>query len=105
MRRLCALSAAGFLAIAMLGMCGCGKRDDVAGAAPSRASDPVPVTLETSRLQDVQRAVQVIGTLYGDEETTISAKVSGRITNIFKDIGDRLAPGDALAQIDKTDYE
>src|SRR5690606_6413584 len=51
------------------------------------------------------RTVSVVGTLYGDEETTISAKVPGRVRQILADVGDRVSPGEALAEIDPVDYE
>lgn len=53
----------------------------------------------------MQRAVDITGTLHGQEEAAISAKVGGRIVDVFKDIGDRAAPGEPLAQIEQTDYE
>jgi multidrug efflux pump subunit AcrA (membrane-fusion protein) len=43
--------------------------------------------------------------LFGQEDTYVSNKVPGRITNIFKDIGDRVAPGETLAQLLTNDYQ
>ena len=70
-----------------------------------KAPQPVTVTVQPAVLQDVLRTVPVIGDLRGDEQTTISAKVPGRIAQIFKDVGDRVALNEPLAQVDKTDYE
>src|SRR5439155_16819517 len=69
------------------------------------ADQPVPVRLAPARAGPVQRHVDVVGTLFGDEEATVSAKVPGRIVRIARDVGDRAAPGETLAQIDKTDYD
>ena len=85
-----------------LALTACDRKE---AAQQHKASDPVAVMLAPTKLQDVRRTVEVVGTLYGDEEATISAKVSGRITDIHKDVGDRLAPNEPLAQVDKTDYE
>jgi multidrug efflux pump subunit AcrA (membrane-fusion protein) len=66
---------------------------------------PVPVVVQVPVSLPVQRSVDVVGTLYGEEDATISAKVSGRITAIYADVGDRLPPGKMLAEIDQTDYQ
>jgi membrane fusion protein, multidrug efflux system len=72
-----------------------------ADAAPER----VVVTLAPLVSNDTERRVAVVGTIYGDEETTVSAKVAGRVQHIFKDMGDRCKGGEPLAQIEPTDYE
>jgi multidrug efflux pump subunit AcrA (membrane-fusion protein) len=69
------------------------------------APEAVPVGVVPARADAVQRSVEVIGTLYGQEDTYISNKIPGRVTNIFVDIGDRVAPGQALAQLLKNDYQ
>lgn len=83
---------------------GCGKEDTPA-AKKNDAPEVVTVSLAPTRIAPVERTVEVVGTLYGDEEATISAKVAGRVTEIFRDVGDRASDGDPLAQIEKTDYE
>jgi RND family efflux transporter MFP subunit len=65
----------------------------------------IVVTVSPVTLRPVQRAIDVVGTLHGDEEATISAKVSGRVVEILHDVGDRLAPAEPLARIDRTDYQ
>jgi RND family efflux transporter MFP subunit len=72
-------------------------------AAPTTA--PATVSVATVVAAPAQRSVQVVGTLHGDEETTISAKVSGRIVAVMHDVGDRVKPGQPLAQIETRDYE
>jgi len=49
--------------------------------------------------------LEVTGTLFGTEEATISAQVPARVVAIARDVGDAVAPGDVLAQLDPTDYE
>ena len=46
-----------------------------------------------------------MGTLYGQEETVVSAKVPGRIIALYKDIGDPVAPGEPLVQLKQNDYQ
>jgi membrane fusion protein (multidrug efflux system) len=82
---------------------GCEKKN----ATPTQAkvTEAIIVSLVPSRVEPVQRSVSVVGTLFGDEEAIISAKVPGRVVQIMRDMGDRASAGDMLAQIDKTDYE
>jgi multidrug efflux pump subunit AcrA (membrane-fusion protein) len=91
--RLCALGAV----VVLVALAGCKRQS--AGQQQGKPSEPLVVTLQPTRLADVQRTVDVVGTLYGDEEATISAKVAGRITQIYKDVGDRVALNEPLAQL------
>jgi multidrug efflux pump subunit AcrA (membrane-fusion protein) len=65
----------------------------------------VAVSVAPTRFKTVQRSIDVTGSLNADEDATISAKVPGRIAQIFKDVGDRAGFSEPLAQIDSTDYE
>lgn len=86
---------------------GCEKSADAHRPAATQpaAAEPTAVTVAPIVRQSLDRTVDFVGTLYGDEEATISAKVAGRITEIDKDIGDRVEAGGKLAQIDPTDYK
>ena len=70
-----------------------------------KEAPPVEVSVLPVRLGQLQRYVDVTGTLHGEEDASISAKVSGRVVAIRKDVGDRVAPGEVLAELEKTDYE
>lgn len=66
---------------------------------------PVEVRVAPVMRRAVQRGIDVTGTLYGDDEAQIAAKTSGRVAAVPKDVGDHVAAGELLAQIDRTDYE
>jgi len=75
-------------------------------AATSSDTPPeVAVTVEKPEHRELPRVTQATGTLFGDEETTISAKVEGRVVEVLKDLGDPVMPGDALVRVDPTDYD
>lgn len=99
--------AASVLSTALLSVvaltAGCGKAADSPKQRPDAA--PVSVTLCPVEHRGVVRTIDVVGTLLGDEQATISAKVPGRIGRITKDLGDRAGAGEVLAEIDTTDYE
>jgi RND family efflux transporter MFP subunit len=93
------------LSVALLPIiAGCGKKSEPAGK-PTGEKSAIPVTLVPVARMNVDRSVEVVGTLFGDEEITVSAKVAGRVVSINADIGDRIAGGAVLAQIDPTDYQ
>lgn len=77
--------------------------------APSGAekASPAPVAVEVAvvRVREFTRTIRATGTLFGDEEATVAAKVSGRIVAVAKDLGDEAQPGEPLLTIDPTDYQ
>lgn len=95
------IAAALFAVIAL--PLGCGKKSE--DAAQKKAPEAIAISMAPARLQSVQRTIDVVGTLYGDEEAQLSAKVAGRITRLFADVGDRVDAGTTLAQTDPIDYE
>jgi multidrug efflux pump subunit AcrA (membrane-fusion protein) len=85
---------------------GCDKREDRAAAASGAAGrEAVPVAVRPVTVRAAQRSVEVTGTLFGEEEVTISNKVPGKVVATYKDVGDRVAPGEELAQLLRNDYE
>lgn len=74
--------------------------------APATASaPPVAVVLQQVRVQPLQRTVQVVGTLHGDEEVVVAAKVAGHVAVVEHDVGDTVVAGTVLARIEADDYE
>src|ERR1043165_7279190 len=74
-------------------------------AKKTTTAPPVPVILKGAGVQEVQRTIEVNGTLWADEDVTISNKVNGKVIGIYKDVGDHAEPGEPLAQLLKNDYE
>ncbi|MFQ3592307.1 MAG: efflux RND transporter periplasmic adaptor subunit, partial [Gemmataceae bacterium] len=63
----------------------------------------VPVTVATVETRPVERWVGIVGTLEGYEEVAISAKIEGRIARLYRELGDTVAPGEKLADLEDTD--
>lgn len=76
------------------------KVESVAGATAA-----VPVSIASVEVRAVRRRVSVVGTLRGFERITITPKVEGRVQAIHFDVGDRVAPGTSLLELDPTDYQ
>jgi RND family efflux transporter MFP subunit len=96
---MCRLLVIGLTSVCFIAGC------DKPAKGREQKAEAMAVSVAMSTVAPVQREVEIVGTLYGDEEATVSAKVPGRIIGVLKDVGDRAAGGEALAQIDKTDYE
>lgn len=58
------------------------------------------VTVEAAQVRDVRRQVDVVGTLAAREEVVISAEVAGRVSRLVHDLGDRVAAGEPLLELD-----
>lgn len=84
-----------------VGAAGCGRDE----ATSSETTPEVAVSVAAPVRRELPRFTQVTGTLFGDEETTIAAKVEGRVVEVLKDLGDVAMPGDPLVRVDPTDYE
>lgn len=83
---------------------GCNRSEQPKGDA-RRQTAPVAVTVQPVRVEPMQKWVAVVGTLHGQEDATITAKVSGRIAEIRHDVGDQVQPGQVLAQLELQDYD
>lgn len=92
---------AALLCVGALGVAACGQDE----ATSSETPPEVAVTVTTPVRRELPRFTEVAGTLFGDEETTIAAKVQGRVVEVLKDLGDVATPGDPLVRVDPTDYE
>lgn len=93
---------------AVAGIWGCHSKREVPHGDRAQNGQPaeveVPVTVSPVEVRSVQRRVAVVGTLNGFERITVTPKVEGRIQTINFDVGDRVAPGSILLELDPTDY-
>lgn len=74
-------------------------------AKEARDASAVAVTVEPVSHRTVQRTVEALGTLYGFEEVTISARIEGRVNELRHDVSDLVKPDELLIVIDPTDYD
>ncbi|MBZ5496523.1 MAG: efflux RND transporter periplasmic adaptor subunit [Acidobacteriia bacterium] len=87
--------AAAFLVL--LSASGCSR------PGPTVTADPgTPVVVQAIQVQPekVQRTVELVGTLEGEHEVTVSSEVSGRVLAVRADLGDHVTQGQALVEID-----
>src|SRR5215510_10898937 len=59
------------------------------------------VKTEPVRQESVRRTLEVVGTLAAEDQVTVSSEVDGVVRRVLADLGDRVASGQALVEIDR----
>lgn len=75
-----------------------------AAAKAAKAAEAVVVTVVSAMTRPVERRVRTVGTLHGFEEIEVSSLVDGRVARVAHDVGDIVAPGETLLEIDDADF-
>ena len=88
--------------IVLVGCAGCAPKSETATYAEAL---PVVVTVAPVESRSLDRTVSAVGTLNGYEEVVLAPKVDGRVVAIRADVGDVVAPGSTLLELEATDYE
>jgi multidrug efflux pump subunit AcrA (membrane-fusion protein) len=83
---------------------GCETKPTPSGA-PAPKREPIPVTTASPLPANFPLLVETVGTLFGQEESTVSAKVEGRVIAVHADLGDHVLPDQPLASLDPTDFQ
>ena len=75
--------------------------------ATVRAKPDAQIVVRAVQVQPepIQRLVEVVGTLTGDREVTLSSEVTGRVIAIHADLGDRVSNDQVLVELDTTQYQ
>ncbi len=84
---------------------GCSREQSAKGAPAGGKEQTMAITVAPVEARDVQRRVEVVGTLEADEEVTVYAQVSGYVEKIPVDLGDRVKEGQPLLQLDQADFK
>src|SRR5262245_1541485 len=59
------------------------------------------VKTESVRQESVRRSLDVVGTLAAEDQVTVSSEVDGVVRRVLADLGDRVASGQALVELDR----
>ena len=90
------------LGITVLVSCGKGDRSKASGKAEMAER---PVRVARAEVRAMPRLIHVNGSLAAQEQSTLSAKVTGRLERLSVDIGSVLRQGELVAQIEPRDYD
>lgn len=73
------------------------------GPTGQRSTGPLPVESLVLQPEQVERVVELTGTLAGAEQVTVAAEVDGKVARIRADLGDRVASGAPLVELDSAE--
>jgi membrane fusion protein (multidrug efflux system) len=79
---------------------GCEPASNPQAVAAEAKQVVVPITAVAVTVRPSARLVNFVGTLYGNEEVTLSSQVEGQIKSLRVDLGDHVTAGQVLAEID-----
>ena len=85
---------------ACLALCAARARGPTTALAAEGTAVAVPITVAAVIVQPSPRLVNFVGTLYGNQDVTLSSQVEGQIKSLSADLGDHVEAGQVLAQID-----
>jgi RND family efflux transporter MFP subunit len=77
---------------------GCTDSSAEQDGGPKRAAKPIKT--EAVRQESVRRSLEVVGTLAAEDQVTVSSEVDGVVRRIRADLGDRVASGQPLVELD-----
>ena len=83
----------------LLGGCSRGKSQEAAPQASTEQA--VTITTRPVETREVKRTVEMVGTLSGWEEVTVSNETAGTIEKILVDLGDKVKRGQLLIRLDQ----
>ncbi|MBA4019224.1 MAG: hypothetical protein C0483_18820 [Pirellula sp.] len=78
--------------------------EQAAASAAAKKPEAVAVTVALATARPIERRVRTVGTLHGYEEIEISPLVDGHVRRVLHDVGDVVAPGEPLLEIDDADF-
>jgi len=94
------LCPSGLLILAAVSLSGCteggvaGKTADTRPSAKEIQVTPVPVQIKA-----FHRNVEAVGSLFPQEEVTVSSEVDGKVDRVFVDVGDRVDAGQPIVGV------
>ncbi len=91
------------LILLSFGACSRAKQQELASA--NSPSDPIEVKTGTVVERNVERSVEVVGTLKADEEVVVSSEVKGIIEELPVDLGSVVRRGQVLARIAQKEFQ
>jgi len=83
---------------------GCSKkRDTVAAASETAPEFAVSVKVAPVVRSDIRSIIRAVGTVQALNQAKVSSKIAGKVEKVMFDVGDRVAGGSCLVQLEKTD--
>jgi RND family efflux transporter MFP subunit len=85
---------------------GCSQKEPgaaTAGKVDTRAST-LAVSIFNVKPESIHRTVELVGTLEGKQEVTVSSEVAARVSAVRADLGDLVKEGQPIVELDSTEF-
>src|SRR5690348_15055534 len=76
------------------------------GGVPGKATEAAAATKAVQKVgglpvefKDLRRNVQAVGSLFAQEEVTVSSEVEGKVDSVLVDVGDRVEAGQPIVRV------
>jgi RND family efflux transporter MFP subunit len=91
-----------FFLLSCLTFSGCSKQTNMVAAGP----EPV-ISLNAFQVQPekIVRKIELVGSLEGQQEVTLSSEVAAKVVAIHADLGDRVQKGQVLVELDAREFQ
>lgn len=83
----------------------CARGEPEKMANPGSTPNPVEVRAAPVEVRQFRHNVEAVGTLFPNEEVTVSAEVEGRVEEVLADVGDRVTRGQPLVKISPVELQ
>lgn len=90
-----------FLSLLVFTLPSCSRDSSQKAATPPASPQAIVITTKPVETRELQRTVEMVGTLGGWEEVTISNEMPGTVEKILVDLGDRVKKGQLLVRFDQ----
>ncbi|MBI3795850.1 MAG: biotin/lipoyl-binding protein, partial [Deltaproteobacteria bacterium] len=80
---------------------GCSRGKPQEATTSASTEQIVTITTKSVEIREIKRTVEMVGTLGGWEEVTISNEMPGTIEKIVVDLGDKVKKGQILVRFDQ----
>ncbi len=96
-----------FLLISLSLLTACSNNSDTTSQAQAAVAPAAPLTVDAAKAEarEWPRPVEAVGTLDPNEEVTLTNQVEGVIEKLHVDLGDSVAAGQIIAQLDTRELE
>jgi RND family efflux transporter MFP subunit len=84
-------------------LCGCSSSDrsssDPSGVG--KKEEPIPISVAQAVLLPITRKVEGVGTLWPDDQVTVSSQVEGQVDRVLVDVGDTVRTGQIMVVVNQ----
>jgi membrane fusion protein (multidrug efflux system) len=81
-----------------------GEDTAATGVSLERALAPREVRLVTPEVREEHPSVELVGEVRPFDTVTVSSEVAGKVDRVLVEVGDRVAPGAALVEVDRSTF-